>query len=251
MADAKARAASTSAMYGTQFSSPLGELTAAVTQAGALAFLKFGAVRPQACGTHPVVWCDQAASAAPAAPVAAALAEVQRQVLEYCAGKRRAFDLPVDVDHVGTDFQRKVWAGLQRLKFGETVSYKELAARIGQPGASRAVGNANGKNQVVIVIPCHRVVGSGRQLGGFSCGLDKKKQLLAIEQVRDIRGVPLASTPTAKRKTSASEHATKARAEREAEEEAEELEEAVDDLEQVQATAAARKQRGKKKKTAA
>lgn len=109
-------------------------------------------------------------------PVALAVAELA----EYFAGQRTRFTVPVAPQ--GTRFQGRVWAALQTIAFGETISYGELARVVGQPGAARAVGSANGKNPIPIVIPCHRVVRAGGQLGGFSCGLEFKEQLLALER---------------------------------------------------------------------
>lgn len=107
------------------------------------------------------------------------LAEAVRQLREYFAGKRRDFDLPLALE--GTDFQRKVWRKLQEIPYGETISYGELAKRVGNPKASRAVGSANGRNRIPIVIPCHRVIAGDGGLGGFGGGLTTKEKLLAIE----------------------------------------------------------------------
>jgi methylated-DNA-[protein]-cysteine S-methyltransferase len=107
------------------------------------------------------------------------LAEAVRQLREYFAGRRRDFDLPLVLE--GTDFQRKVWRKLQEIPYGETISYGELAKRVGNPKASRAVGSANGKNRIPIVIPCHRVIAGDGGLGGFGGGLSTKEKLLALE----------------------------------------------------------------------
>lgn len=110
------------------------------------------------------------------------LAEAVRQLREYFAGKRTDFDLPLAPE--GTDFQRKVWRKLQEIPYGETISYGELARRVGNPKASRAVGSANGKNRIPIVIPCHRVIAGDGSLGGFGGGLSTKEKLLALEATR-------------------------------------------------------------------
>jgi len=102
------------------------------------------------------------------------------QLTAYFAGDLTSFDLPLNLE--GTGFQRTVWAGLQGIPYGETISYGELARRIGQPSASRAVGLANGRNPVSIVVPCHRVVGSDGSLTGYGGGLPRKQYLLALEQ---------------------------------------------------------------------
>ena len=102
------------------------------------------------------------------------------QLADYFAGRRTDFDLPLAP--AGTTFQRKVWAGLLAIPYGQTVSYGELADRVGSPAASRAVGLANGKNPIAIVVPCHRVIGADGSLTGYGGGLDRKRFLLALEQ---------------------------------------------------------------------
>ena len=102
------------------------------------------------------------------------------QLGEYFAGNRREFDLPLDLE--GTDFQKEAWLALADVPYCETTSYGEQARAIGRPGAFRAVGAANGKNPVPIVLPCHRIVGADGSLTGFAGGLDTKQQLLVHEQ---------------------------------------------------------------------
>lgn len=109
-----------------------------------------------------------------------ALDEVVSQLEEYFEGKRRAFDLPLAPQ--GTPFQQRVWRALLDIPYGETISYGELASRIGNKAASRAVGLANGRNPLPIVIPCHRVIGSNGKLTGYGGGLPIKQQLLALER---------------------------------------------------------------------
>ncbi|HET7216745.1 MAG TPA: methylated-DNA--[protein]-cysteine S-methyltransferase [Vicinamibacterales bacterium] len=109
------------------------------------------------------------------------LVEAERQLTEYFAGQRRAFS--VRLDPAGTDFQRAVWNALLTIPFGETRSYAEIAQQIGKPAAVRAVGDANRRNPVSIIAPCHRVVGSSGALTGFAGGLDAKARLLALEGV--------------------------------------------------------------------
>jgi methylated-DNA-[protein]-cysteine S-methyltransferase len=104
---------------------------------------------------------------------------VIEQLGEYFDGTRREFDLPVLLH--GTDFQRTVWQALCTIPYGETVTYGELAEQIGKPSASRAVGLANGKNPIGIIVPCHRVIGSTGDLTGYGGGLDRKRMLLAFE----------------------------------------------------------------------
>lgn len=113
-------------------------------------------------------------------PAHAVLAEAVRQLRDYFEGRRRTFDLPLDPE--GTDFQKAVWTGLNAIPYGETRSYAALAAAIGRPGASRAVGAANGRNPLSIVTPCHRVIGANGTLTGFAGGLAVKQWLLAHER---------------------------------------------------------------------
>jgi methylated-DNA-[protein]-cysteine S-methyltransferase len=105
--------------------------------------------------------------------------ETVRQLEAYFARKLRAFDLPLGPQ--GTDFQKRVWLELEGIRYGETISYGELARRVGNPAASRAVGLANGRNPIPIVIPCHRVIGSSGKLTGYGGGLPIKESLLALE----------------------------------------------------------------------
>jgi methylated-DNA-[protein]-cysteine S-methyltransferase len=110
----------------------------------------------------------------------AVLKSAARQLKEYFAKERRVFDLPVSLH--GTEFQRRVWEQLKAIPCGETLSYGQLAARIGQPKASRAVGLANGRNPVSIIIPCHRVIGADGSLTGYGGGVRRKQWLLEHER---------------------------------------------------------------------
>lgn len=114
----------------------------------------------------------------------AALASARAQLEQYARGKRRAFEL--ELDQRGTPFQRRVWSELERIPYGETITYGELARRAGHPGAARAVGSANGANALWIVVPCHRVVASNG-LGGYGGGLDVKSALLELEGALPLR----------------------------------------------------------------
>ncbi|GAB2712895.1 methylated-DNA--[protein]-cysteine S-methyltransferase [Halomonas garicola] len=107
------------------------------------------------------------------------LERCKAQLAEYFAGTRTAFDLPLAAE--GTAFQQAVWQALREIPYGETRNYGELAAALGKPTASRAVGTANGKNPLAIVVPCHRVVGADGRLTGYSGGLARKEWLLAHE----------------------------------------------------------------------
>ncbi|MDR0427556.1 MAG: methylated-DNA--[protein]-cysteine S-methyltransferase [Dysgonamonadaceae bacterium] len=101
------------------------------------------------------------------------------QLSEYFEGKRKNFNLPLSLE--GTEFQKKVWKELQNIPYGKTISYADLARRIGHPKAYRAVGSANGKNPIAIIIPCHRVITSDGNPGGYAYGLKIKKYLLDLE----------------------------------------------------------------------
>lgn len=113
------------------------------------------------------------------------LMEAFQQLDEYLNGKRTVFTVPLAPE--GTGFQRKVWDALQTIPYGETLSYKEIAEMIGNPKASRAVGMANNKNPIAIMIPCHRVIGANGQLVGYGGGLDIKEQLLKLENAKSYK----------------------------------------------------------------
>jgi len=156
--------------YSKTIWSPVGELTLVADDRGLAAILwendspdrvRLGALTEKA--GHPV------------------LVETERQLAEYFAGERRAFDVPLSF--AGTDFQKRVWAALLAIPFGETRSYGEIADQLGNPGASRAVGAANGRNPISIIAPCHRVVGSNGKLTGFAGGLEAKAYLLDLERM--------------------------------------------------------------------
>jgi methylated-DNA-[protein]-cysteine S-methyltransferase len=112
----------------------------------------------------------------------ALLEPARRQLTEYFAGERTAFDLPLRP--AGAPFQLRVWEALTRIPHGETASYGELAAELGHPGAARAVGAANGRNPIAIVVPCHRVIGASGALTGYAGGLECKRALLDLEAGR-------------------------------------------------------------------
>ena len=120
-----------------------------------------------------------AIQAEPPTPVRAAAEQIQ----QYLAGERRAFALTLRT--TGTEFQRAVWHALGEIPYGETVSYAELAEMVGRPGACRAVGQANGRNPIPLILPCHRVIAAGGGLGGFGGGLELKRALL------DLEGAPM------------------------------------------------------------
>lgn len=108
------------------------------------------------------------------------LHEVYHQLKEYFAGKRKAFELPVNGE--GTAFQKAVWRELQKIPYGETRSYEDIAIAIGNKKAVRAIGQANGRNPIMIVVPCHRVIRKNGDISGFACGVEAKRYLLDLER---------------------------------------------------------------------
>jgi methylated-DNA-[protein]-cysteine S-methyltransferase len=149
--------------------SPVGRLLAAV-EAGALRVLEFADSGRRASTPDPS-WV----------PDHGGLADIRAQLDDYFAGRLRDFSVEVRPAH-GTPFQRRVWAELRRIPYGATISYGELARRLGEPKAVRAVGLANGANPIAIVVPCHRVVGANGALTGYGGGLPIKQALLALER---------------------------------------------------------------------
>jgi methylated-DNA-[protein]-cysteine S-methyltransferase len=129
-------------------------------------------------GTHPLtpelLWVEERE------PKHKVLKAAARQFRDYFAGKRQDFDLPLAPE--GTDFQRKVWKALERIPYGRTITYGELARRVGKPDAARAVGAANGANPLPVIVPCHRVIGADGSLTGYGEGLPIKAALLELEQ---------------------------------------------------------------------
>ncbi|HVB05178.1 MAG TPA: methylated-DNA--[protein]-cysteine S-methyltransferase [Acidimicrobiales bacterium] len=115
-----------------------------------------------------------------ALPDEGVLEEAASQLAEYFAGERRSFSL--SVAPVGTDFQRTVWRALAAIPYGETRSYGEIAAAVGRPSASRAVGAANGHNPISVIVPCHRVIGANGSLTGYAGGIERKTTLLDLER---------------------------------------------------------------------
>jgi len=149
-------------IYYSRIDSPVGPLLLAVAERGLVA-LEFGG------GEVAAGWVEFPEKTAPYA----------RQLEEYFAGGRRRFDLPLDLR--GTDFQKRCWQELLKIPYGETRSYAEIARAIGNPAAVRAVGLANGKNPIAIIVPCHRVIGSDGSLTGYGGGLETKRKLLQLE----------------------------------------------------------------------
>ncbi len=133
-----------------------------------------------AAGLSEICFGEGPSSTEPVPAARVVLERAREQLLAYFAGKRRAFDVPLRPR--GTPFQRRVWAALRTIPYGETKSYGELAAELGQPTAARAVGLANAKNPLPIVIPCHRVIGADGSLTGYAGGLAIKRRLLELER---------------------------------------------------------------------
>ena len=152
--------------YYTHYQSPIGRLTLQSNDKGLTgAWFDDQSTAPEKFGTeshqHPI------------------LTQTIREYEEYFSGLRHAFDIPIDPK--GTEFQQQVWRSLQRIPFGETQSYQELAIAIQNPKAVRAVGMANGKNPISIIVPCHRVIGKNGKLTGYAGGLENKQKLLQLE----------------------------------------------------------------------
>jgi methylated-DNA-[protein]-cysteine S-methyltransferase len=171
--------ASPSTLWFDRLDSPVGPLFAAVDDEGALVRLTFLDSPDDAAAE-----CRRLAAEHGSEPRRSPerCRGVGGQLAEYFAGRRRDFDLPLAPR--GTAFQRAVWSELARVPYGRTISYGELADRVGRAGASRAVGGANNKNPLPIVVPCHRVIGADGSLTGYGGGLERKRALLALEGVR-------------------------------------------------------------------
>ncbi len=146
------------------FDSPIGPLLVTCNEAGITA-CRMGATRAGS-RSHPL------------------LARAGEQLSEYFAGRRQAFDLPLAAR--GTGFQQSVWRALTAIPYGVTRSYGEIAAEVGSPKASRAVGAANGRNPIAVIVPCHRVIGADGSLTGFGGGLDRKRWLLEHERASAV-----------------------------------------------------------------
>lgn len=155
-------------LYYLRMSSPVGPLLIGVSQS-ALVILEFDRGLPQTINGEPVEWREAESRTRP----------VRLQLEEYFAGKRRKFDLELDLR--GTEFRKRCWEQLLRIPYGETRSYGEIARAVGNPKGSRAVGQANHYNPIAIIVPCHRVLAGGCQLGGYGGGLPVKAFLLRLE----------------------------------------------------------------------
>ena len=163
-------------LLSTSFDSPVGALTLVAGERGLRAVLwpDEPAARVVLPGTRPLSAAENGTRAAQV------LADTAAQLREYFAGTRQQFDLPLDP--VGTPFQQQVWEVLRSIPYGTTITYGEQARRLGSPTAVRAVGGANGRNPIGIIVPCHRVVGSDGSLTGFAGGVERKRWLLDFER---------------------------------------------------------------------
>jgi methylated-DNA-[protein]-cysteine S-methyltransferase len=151
--------------YFTTLASPIGPLTLTANAAGTLTGVYFEGHEPEGRAD----WVEDERR----------LRDARTQMIEYFAGRRTRFDLPLAPQ--GTPFQRRVWSALRAIPFGATASYGDIARAVGAPGAARAVGSANHENPLAIVVPCHRVVGAKGKLTGYGGGLDRKRWLLEHE----------------------------------------------------------------------
>ena len=156
--------------YFDTFSTPAGKFSVALNEIGAVVATAFGGLTELRKRLH----------GEDLLPEPTRCAAVRSQVLEFFGGKRHEFDVPLSP--VGTTFQKQVWAELQRIPFGETRSYAQLAKALGRPQAARAVGRANATNPICLLVPCHRVIGADGSLTGFAFGEDIKRRLLELEQ---------------------------------------------------------------------
>ena len=166
-------------LFFDRFESPIGTMVVVFDATGQVRALDFNDYEPR---MHRLLWVQNASAGEP--PVLThhlAPAEVSTRLTAYFSGEIQALDR-LEVGYGGTPFQREVWRALRTIPAATTISYGELAARIGRPNASRAVGAANGANPIAIIVPCHRVIGSNGTLTGYGGGLERKRWLLAHER---------------------------------------------------------------------
>ena len=159
------------------FSTPAGDFSVALNADGGVIATAFGGLAELRERFHADEIVQDAGRAAP----------VRREVTEYFAGQRRVFG--VRLASSGTPFQQSVWAALQRIPFGETRTYGQLAVEVGNPDAARAIGRANATNPICLIVPCHRVIGADGSLTGFAFGEDIKRQLLDLERASPVCAV--------------------------------------------------------------
>lgn len=166
-----------SEIYYCETDSPIGVLTLTATEKG-LCSIEFGSFAEEEI--HLQKWAGRWLGEVRWIPDCAKFKEAKAQLTAYFAGRRQRFELQFDL--FGTEFQKKVWQALQEIPYGATWSYKDVAAAVDSPKAVRAVGGANNRNPLPIVVPCHRVIGADGQMVGYGGGLDIKKFLLTLEK---------------------------------------------------------------------
>lgn len=162
--------------YVDEMNSPLGTLTIVATDHG-VCHIHFGELVTSMATLN--AWLKKQGRKGEIIRCEETLRPICEQLEDYFSGKRCTFDIPLDL--CGTPFQKKVWNALKEIGYGETRSYKEVAQEVGAPKAVRAIGGANNKNPIPIIIPCHRVIGSNGNMVGYGGGLDKKEILLSLE----------------------------------------------------------------------
>lgn len=171
----KSRTTATEPACRNSWESPFGMITVTCSQKG---------IRELTLGPNERARGKKNGSGQPGEPVESRGFELARQAIaelqQYAVGRRTRFNVPLDLE--GTPFQMKVWKALLRIPYGETRSYQQIAREVGNPRASRAVGMANHRNPVAIIVPCHRVISSDGSLGGYAGGLDIKARMLHLEQ---------------------------------------------------------------------
>lgn len=165
-----------SAIFYDEMDSPLGPLTVVCSDLG-VCLIEFGSIKQSLTNIN--LWMKKNLIKSELSFNQEEVQPVITQLEQYFNGERTEFDLPIDL--VGTKFQKLVWEQLRKIDFGETKTYKEIAREIGAPKAVRAIGGANNRNPLPIIIPCHRVIGSNGALVGYGGGVDKKEILLEIE----------------------------------------------------------------------
>lgn len=165
-----------SAIFYDEMDSPLGPLTIVCSDLG-VCLIDFGSIEKTLTTIN--IWLKKNLIKSELSLCPEKVKPVITQLTQYFEGKRIQFDIPIDL--IGTKFQCLVWDALTKIKYGETKSYKQIAKEIGAPKAVRAIGGANNKNPIPIIIPCHRVIGSNGALVGYGGGVDKKEILLEIE----------------------------------------------------------------------
>lgn len=164
----------------TMMDSPIGPLFLASTDQG-LCLIEFGAEESSLTGLH--AWCRKHRIAAKVEKDDSKLSLTKQQLTEFFSGSRRSFTIPLDL--YGTPFQKLVWQTLTEIPYGEVRSYKDIALAIGSGKAVRAIGGANNRNPIPIIVPCHRVIGSNGSLVGYGGGISIKEHLLALEGAYD------------------------------------------------------------------